>query len=728
MSNLEELQQRLSLIFQEEAQERVARLESALFELRQNPLARAALQSAYLEAHSIKGAARSAGVRAIERICQGLESQLSLYRNEERSCTPEAAELALEGCQAIKDALLRATKGEAIDSGAYAQLLRRLDVVGSGESGDRPAAEPERSIAPAANPGPPVIAPALESAMRIPVERVHNLLRRADEWIVGGEAMASPRTSLEELRQLLRRVETKAAAAVEVREHAALAATPSVGQALPWQLQARQLLRLIDRQLVELSKGMRSHGAAFRESARALLVLPAHDWLELLRLSIESLAREQGCKVQVSVAGGDIEADRMILEEMRTPLLHLLRNAIAHGVETLAERLAAGKGEALQIALRLALEPGARLLISVADDGRGLDAPALRRRAVAMGIIEQSEAELLDEARSFNLIFHPGLSTRQNVDEVSGRGVGMSIVRDAVDRLGGNIQIHSQPGKGAEFVLRLPSRMSAFRAIVVGVGLERFCIPATAVLRVQKLDRTQLADAGQGASLLWQGAAIPACELGAALGVASAAESDGHIAVIVSSHGSMAALLVDALLDEREILLHGLGSLAPDVHCISGVADCGDGTLAPVLHIPQLIADAAMRPCAARAAASRAAARILLVEDSVTSRALLLGILEDAGYQVTAAVNGREATAALEAEQFELVVSDVEMPEMDGILLTEYIRRRPEWDKIPVILVTSRASPEDRRRGMQAGANAYVSKLSFDQAELLGAIRNVVSV
>ncbi|MFY0582008.1 hybrid sensor histidine kinase/response regulator [Cystobacter fuscus] len=427
--------------------------------------------------------------------------------------------------------------------------------------------------------------------------------------------------------------------------------------------------------------------------------------------------------MRLEVHGGALELDRSLLQGLREPLLHLMRNAVAHGVETPAERLEAGKPQEGVVTLTARLR-GGRVQVVVEDDGRGLDLGAIREKARARGL------PVLDDAGDARLIFMPGLSTTEAVTSVSGRGVGMDVVRSQVEALRGNVDVSFVPGQGTRFVLDVPLTLSTLRVLLVLVSGQTFAVAGESVERLLRLDPGDVRRV-EGRQL-WAGpeALLPLSTLAQVLGLPAGTPRPHPSALLLSAGEVHAVLGVDEVVAEQEVLIRGLGPRIRRARHVSGMAVLPDGRLAPLLNAPSLVRAAEGRTAAVGlfpvAAAPTARRRVLLADDSMTTRALEQSILEAAGYEVLACSDGQEAWERLQAEGADALVSDVEMPRMDGFTLTEAVRGSPRFGRLPVVLVTARSSDEDKTRGLQVGASAYLVKSAFDQSHLLETLRQLL--
>jgi len=454
-------------------------------------------------------------------------------------------------------------------------------------------------------------------------------------------------------------------------------------------------------------------------------MVPVATITDSLQRAVRDLARTLGKSVRWEVRGGDTELDRSMLQQLADPLLHLVRNAVDHGIESPAERSAAGKQAEASLVLH-AMQVGPEVIITVSDDGRGIDVDRVRAKAARRG----ADVAVMNDEESLYLIFGTGLSTAASVTDVSGRGVGLDVVRTSVDAVRGRIEVVTARGEGSEFRIIVPITLAVLPCLLVQAGAERYAIPMHSVVQVQSA-APGLESHAAGRPMVWvNDTAVAASSLTETLGVAAGAAPDSQV-VVVTGLVRKHAFGVTALLGQRDVVVKGLGRLLPRLDVLAGASVEPDGSILLVLDVNELIRRAreggAAPPSAVLGPADEAATpgrrgAILVVDDAMTIRELQRSILERAGFGVVTASDGLEALARLGERAFDLVLTDVEMPRMDGLALTEAIRRGARSANLPVILLTSRSSDEDRRRGLEAGADAYIVKSAFDEPALLSAV------
>ncbi|HET6547920.1 MAG TPA: response regulator [Solirubrobacter sp.] len=452
------------------------------------------------------------------------------------------------------------------------------------------------------------------------------------------------------------------------------------------------------------------------EEARRARMMPASTVLDVFPRLVRDLAAGGGKEAEFAAHGGELEIDRRILEAIKDPLIHIVRNAVDHGIEPPDERAAAGKPRRGRIAAAVTALPDGRIEIALTDDGRGIDLARVREAAVRRRL---ADAGALDEQRSLELLYESGFSTSFVITDVSGHGLGLAIVKERVEALNGELELESRPGRGVALRMRLPAAVATFRGLQVRAGAERFLIAVEAVERV--LPAREGDDAGTPRSAVRHGGeVVPAAGLRAVLGL-SPAEAGAPACVVVRGAGATAGVVVDEVLGDCEVTVKELAPPLVRVRHIAGAGLLGSGRLVLILRPADLVRTVRERPPAApgEPAPADEPPHVLVVDDAITTRTMERGLLEAAGYRVDVAVDGRDAWEALQREDFDLVVSDVDMPRMNGFELTTRIRGDARLADVPVVLVSALESRADKEHGIDAGANAYVVKSTFDQSNLL---------
>ncbi len=461
-----------------------------------------------------------------------------------------------------------------------------------------------------------------------------------------------------------------------------------------------------------------------RDATEQLRLVSAGTLFTALERTARDTAQAQSKHVVFEGKGGGIRLESHVLGAVQGALVQLVRNAVAHGIETAQERRAAGKQAAGRVTVDIC-RLGRRIVFDCRDDGRGVDIDAIRRVALKRGLLG-SEATQVGAEDIIHLLLRGGISTSSTVTEVSGRGIGLDVVREAIERLGGEVLVHTEAGKGTRFQLVVPPVLASLEALIVEASGTAVGIPLDAVRSSLRVAAADISWAPAGASMLYEKAAIPFISLSSAFDGARLPAGRNWTVVVVAGAGGVAAIGVDRLRGTARVVVRPLPEHAPAGAIVAGASFDAEGNPQLVLDPDGLIAQA-RRGDAVALEPPPVARPVLIVDDSLTTRMLEQSILESAGYEVDVALSGEEALETSRRKQYALFLVDVEMPGMDGFTFIERIRSDPALHEIPAILVTSRAAPEDRQRGRDVGAQGYIIKSEFDQAGLVTMIRSLTA-
>lgn len=472
---------------------------------------------------------------------------------------------------------------------------------------------------------------------------------------------------------------------------------------------------------------------------KTLRLLPLSTVFNPLQRLVRDLSREQGKQIDLLIEGGETKADKRIIDEMKDPLLHIVRNAIDHGIETAQEREEKGKPAAATILLK-GYQTSSNVGIEVKDDGRGLDVEKIKETALKRNIRTQEELNNMSEDEIQSLIFASGFSTRSQVNEISGRGVGLDVVRTNVEKLKGRLRVKSTPNQGCHFYLELNTSLGTIPALLLEVNQTVYALPMDIVQTMQLISAKEIFNAEGSQNIKFQDKPISVVWLADILNLQINSPSSTKAinqneknitCIVMRSHNDLLGILVDNIIDQQDIILKPQSKLLKRISNIFGATILGNGEVCMVLNAQDLFKSVKGKNTSSISKTTqtekiKTQPKLLLVEDSIIIRTQMKRILEGAGYDLTIAVDGLEGFKKLEAGEFDVVVSDIEMPKMTGLELTAKIRQYPKYSELPIILVTTLAKEEDKRKGVAAGANAYLTKGDFDQKFLLNTLKRLL--
>jgi two-component system chemotaxis sensor kinase CheA len=753
-----DFQKKLLAMFKIEAEEHINAISSGLIELEKTPSNEKQMEiieSVFREAHSLKGAARAVNMMEIDATCQSVESVFAALKRGEVSLSPELFDVLHRAVDTLNNLLL-STDAKRTDPKSFPieKLIQKLESTRKGV----PQPPGKKKFKEKIEGEAPVSMPA--ETVRIPTAKLDSILLQAEELI---SAKLAASQSAAELREI------NAAPAVWEKEWAKIRADVrtiqhylerngetnikknSQGKS---NLQMMKFLRFLEwnstfvksleGKLKSLSKSVEHNYRSLDsmvenllDDTKKVLMLPFSSLLDIFPNFVRNLSRDQGKEAELVIQGEEIEIDRRILEEMKDPLIHLVRNCIDHGIEKPKERVRKKKTPCGIVTIAISQKNSSNVEILIADDGAGINLKKVKSAAVKLGIISKEEKEKLTKQEVLSLIFQSGISTSPIVTDISGRGLGLSIVQEKVEKLGGTVSFETHSHAGTKFLILLPVTFATFRGILVRLNEHLFVLPSANVERVARVNKEEIKTVENRETILLDRQAVSLVHLRDVLELtrkSKTRDSSNNVQVVVlGSAEKRIAFIVDEVLNEQEVLVKSLGRQLSRVSNIAGATVLGTGKVVLILNIPDLMKSAVhvstidKKPGAVPLKKDDIKRKsILVTEDSITARSLLKNILESAGYNVKTAVNGVDAFTALKPGDFDLVVSDVDMPRMNGFDLTAKIRSDKKLHEIPVVLVTALETREDRERGIDVGANAYIVKSSFDQSNLLEVIRRLI--
>jgi two-component system, chemotaxis family, sensor kinase CheA len=722
----EDVRARLRELFADELAEHLAAMSQGLSALEAEdgqPPDPAVTREFFRSAHSLKGAAMAAGYPPVESLCHAMETVLSGVRDRRCPTHPNLLGALRHGLDALNTARASVAADELLDLPAIEVARRQIIDAAAASSPEWPAAPPPPSGRVGGAPEPRGVA-AAASTLRLPPEQLDGLLDQAGEVLVAARAaglLCEPVDSaLEEFSRERHHWRRQRAGLEEDlragRIEAGLAALEEADRA--W-LAATERLGSIADSVRSGQRALHRAAVAFAEEARRAGMMPFGVVCQGLDAVVRDAARATGRQARLFVMAADVRLDRVVMSALREPLIHLVRNSVDHGIETPEQREAAGKPVVGSVSITADLY-GDGIRIVVADDGGGIAENQVRQAATNLGL--PSHGELTE------LLFTPGLSTKTAVTLMSGRGVGLDVVRSRTEALGGSVTVSSVRGRGTEVQLLVPSSAATLRVLIVRVAGHHLAVPLASARRVLRIGEEDHGGGDNGATLTVGGRTVPVVDLATVIPGPEHSTWPSPMAIIVEAGDEWAGLPIDAVLAEEEVVIRPAGPRLAGATLVLGMAVLPDGDPITVLNPSACTRQKRGRPVNpghGRSDPGRPR-RVLVAEDSVTTRALERGILEWAGYEVLTAADGSVAWRLLNERGADLVLADVSMPNMDGLELCRRIRASERFRGLPVVLVTTMAADDHRRRGVEAGADAYLIKNSFDQEELLDSIAKLL--
>lgn len=697
-------------------------------------------------AHSIKGAARIVGLDGLVRLAHAMEDLLSAAQHGKTSLSSQSIDLLLAGndiFRVVAGAQLPAIP--AVISARSAQIQQLADsltgAMNAPEQADRAGTGKGAETSASVSNSPPIAMTEAdqtgESLVRVLAENLNRLLGMTGEALIQAKATrvfsanwAKLKGWERELGSALEELYDWAVRDDEIAENVRARVIESVtrlGQISDLARKNLEQFELFSARLEQLTDRLYAEVLATR-------MRPFSEGVFAFPRMVRDLGRDSGKRVRFETIGGATRVDRDILEKLEAPLTHLLRNAVDHGMETPEEREAAGKPAEGVITLE-ARHASGLLHVSVKDDGRGIDAERLRQKVVQKGYIPPQVAATLTGPELLEFLFLPGFSTADVVTETSGRGVGLDVVQSMAKEVGGSVQMDSTPGKGTVFHLRLPLTLSVTRTLVVDIASEYYAVPLTRIDRILAIRREEIQLVEERQFYNLDGDNLGLLEAAQVMQLTGSTREDtkAHV-VVISDRFNRYGLVVNRFIGEKDLVVLQLDPRLGRVPNISAAAILEDGVPVLILdtddlvrsidnlltyHRPNRIGQAAAAP-------EVAGKRILVVDDSLTVREVERRLLENSGYEVMVAVDGMDGWNLLQTSRFDLVISDVDMPRMDGIELVKRIKGSPQWKGLPVMIVSYKDRDEDRKRGLDAGANYYLTKSSFHDESLINAVQDLI--
>lgn len=716
------------------------------------------IETIFRYAHSLKGSSRAVNHDAIQEICQSLENVLSDLRQDKIQLERHQFDVLYETVDLIEKLISDSDSRPKDFSTLLKKLIDKLDnirIIESASSETNPPDEKPRNddaekpitLPTDSNPTTPE-APRAESnattTIRVSLPKLDRLMQEIEEMLILKLITSQRFRNLKEIQKKVHEQQKGwTRSQVELRK---------LRQAWEGEIQnyipSKEFLIFLEqmsdrnKELEEFLQHLVKHTGqdarfvgsmvdGLLEDAKKILMLPFSSVFEIFPRMVRDLSHSLKKNVLLILQGEDIEVDRRILEEMKDPLIHLMRNCIDHGIESPEVRAEKKKSPEAHLTLSATQTSGNTVEISISDDGKGIDVEKVKKVAVSAGQLSETDAEAISEEEALKLIFKSGVSTSPIITELSGRGIGMGVVLEKVEKLGGSIRVQTKQDLGTTFIISLPLTMATFRGLHIRVSNQDFIFPTHNLMRVLRISPNQIQTIEGKESISVNGRNLSYVHLSNLLELdtySSEAKKFIYVLVIKVTETTF-AVGVDTILNEQEVFIKSLGKQLARVRNIAAATILEEGKIIPIIDpfdLKKSIQAVRSKANTASVEADTKKKSILIAEDSSTARLLLKNIFEGAGYIVKTAVNGAEALTTIKSEIVDLLISDVEMPRMDGFKLTEKLRTLDEYKDLPIVLCTSRGSQEDREHGIEVGANAYIDKSNFAQSNLLEIVRKLL--
>ncbi len=729
----------LRSIFKIEFEENIQTLNSELLRLESDVFNSDALTKLMRTAHSMKGGARMIGIVDVVTLAHFFEDMLGAVKKEGLELKRHDFDRMYKAIDVIKSLVNEAVTGEApnfVSAEVINQIINDSISRNSGEEQTVGSANETASFTEAtAHESAGETTPSFSiDTIRVASTKLDTLMDLSGELTVSKIQLALRLGKINDLSLLLED-STRELKSIETALHPQRSENPGLFSEVG--LIINKLKNRFDSASVEissLSEGISEDNSRlnfvayeFEEVIKNLRMLKLSNIFNLYPRMVRDIANELGKEVSFIIEGGEITADKKILEEMRDPLMHMIRNSIDHGIELPEERV--GKGKPREGTIKLSANHFAdHITITLEDDGKGLNEKTIIETALRKKLIDEEATKNLSHHQIHKLIFSPGFSTSKIITDVSGRGVGMEVVQANIEKLKGKINIESETGINTRFIIELPLTLATLRVMTASVGNYIFAFPVDFIVSAIIVSVDEIFSMEGRDTIVFRDEPVTIVNLKTVLELddvddPSRKNSTSFQCVILSSMGEKAGFIVDSLIDEQEVLVKPLGFMLKRVRNVSGSTILVSGDVCMILNPNDLLKTVKLLSASEILETSTPESlrkkRILLVEDSITTRTQEKRILESAGYEVVTAVDGLDGYQKLLINEIDAVVSDVEMPNLDGLSLTEKIRAEKKYTSLPVVLVTSLSSDEQKKRGLESGANAYLTKSGFDQKILI---------
>lgn len=775
--------------FAQEANEHIAKLNEGLLALEKGSDDEEVLNQVFRSAHTIKGSSRILSLNEITEVAHKLEDILDGFRAKEIEPSKALYNVLFKAVDVVGslveqiqsdqeididvsiicNELDRAVKGEVeepeppkVEPAKTAPVTETKQDAAVETAPEKPAVseepqsketpqpeaspktplkipaeaiDPETIPRPEASPQAPkkapaaVVKPKSEETIRIHTGKLDETIKLMGEMVSSQNQMRETLSDLKEIEQLAQK-HLMLASKVEKDE-----LSSGNGQNSDF-FNSTQLLHSKIKQLDTITKDILNLqsllNVELREKVLNMRMLPIWTVLDSFPRLVRDISASFGKNIDFIIEGGETELDKKIIEQIGDPLLHMIRNSVDHGIESPEERLKAGKPEMATLRISASYE-GGNMLIEVSDDGAGIPIEKIREKALQRKLFDEAKLKNMPEAEIIDLIFRPGFSTSPIITDISGRGVGMDVVRkNIVEQLKGSIQVQTAEGKGTVFSIRLPLTLAVMRVLTFTILDSQFAIAVNYVKEILKVPKSEIIEVVDKKAIRVREQIIPIVDLENILDLPEGNKTDSKdvLVVLVAWGSETLGLVINSLISEEDVEIKPMPSHMKSIELVAGATLTGKNEIILLLHVPRVFVLAKevkeRKRLGLAPEEEKKAKTILVVDDSINTREIEKSILESYGYKVDIASDGVDGFEKAMEFQYDLIVSDIEMPRMDGFSLIEKLRKESEYKHIPIIIVSSRDKEEDKKRGIQVGADAYIIKGSFDQSNLLNTVQNLV--
>ena len=766
----------LIAIFKAETEEHLTKLDNGLVELEKQPDNLELASSLNREVHTLKGAARVFGFYEIQDIAHRIEDIFEEIAGKRAVFNSSMAEPIFKALDAIRAILLKIVQEKKIDTEvdvdasdicreleeciSAAQAIRtrkkrerepkrekeasETQAKGEPEKGDPQREQevrkpPEKVLDRASETVAPHLSGPTEEYIRVPTSRVDKLLYLVGEVVINKMKASAMSTQAKRLSKLSREAQKSILSLSEAVKKESSSPNREVTR---WLSQCEAQMQRLRERALELYDQVSTEALhldpvidELQAKIKEIKMLPLSTIFEGFPRMIRDIASQQGKQVNLVISGEENELDKKVMEGIKTSLIHILRNCIDHGIEEPEARVALGKSSDGTIKISASHE-GDNVVITVEDDGRGMDTTQIKETALKKRLVSNHDLEGMSHKEVMNIVFMNGYSTSPIVTDVSGRGMGLDIVRRDIANLKGRVILDTEKNRGTKFTLVLPLTIAIIQVLLVKVQNMLFALPIFSVTESVKVSRDDVSLTGGRMAIQFREHIVPLVKLNEVLRLPPPGNEEEKakkemLVVMATSLDSQVGFIVDEIAGEEEAFIKSLGKHLGKVKNVSGAIIMPTGEVVVVLDIADLVANSALglphfTGKRSVVGTKHKEKRILVVEDAFSTRELEKSILETHGYLVDTAVDGLDALDRMVDNQYDLIVSDVEMPRMDGFELCRTLKNNERYKDIPVVMVTALQKEEDKRRGIEVGAAAYLVKSAFEQTNLLDTIERLV--